>query len=258
MSFKSSHTNPLPSHYPWCHSLLMLYIAFTSIFLLLHLTHPFLSSGPPSHPSITDNVQRIPLPPSSVCQSLDNLSISFLCHPSRRLRLYHTAYSTNFILCLILLLAGDIEVNPGPIYLKFSHLNVHSASSCSSTLNKPIAIQEFIADHNLDLLAISETWLQPDCLPSTLNSLTPAGYSIIHQPRPVGKGGGVALIYRSFLKVIKIQLPIFTTFECLCTKFTISASSFTLLTVYRPPNSSHSVFVSEMSSLFEDLASSTS
>src|SRR5271156_6368890 len=88
--------------------------------------------------------------------------------------------------------------------------------------------------------------------------MTPAGYSIIHQPRPVGKGGGVALIYRSFLKVIKIQLPIFTTFESLCTKFTISASSFTLLTVYRPPNYSQSVFVSEMSSLFEDLASSTS
>ena len=128
----------------------------------------------------------------------------------------------------------------------------------SSTLNKPIAIQEFLTDQNLDLLAISETWLAPDSLPSTLNSLTPAGYSIIHQPRPVGKGGGVALIYRSFLKAIKIQLPIYTTFESLCTKFTISSSSFTLLTIYRPPNSSQSVFISEMSSLLEDLVSSTS
>lgn len=180
---KSCHSRPLPSHYPWCHSLLMLYITFTSVYLLLHFTHPFFSSGPPPHPKITDNVQRIPRPPPSVCQSLDNLPTSFLCHPSRRFHLYHTAYSTNFILCLILMQSGDIEVNPGPTSIKFSHLNVLSASSCSSTLNKPIAIQEFITDQNLDLLAISETWLPPDSLPSTLNSLTPAGYSIIHQPR---------------------------------------------------------------------------
>ena len=112
-------------------------------------------------------------------------------------------------------------------------------------------------DQHLDL-NISETWLQPDPLTSTLNSLTPARYSIIHKLRTFGIGGGIALIYRSFVKVIKIQLPIYSTFESFCTKFTILGSSFTLLTIYRPPNTSHPVFISELSSLLEDLASSNS
>ena len=258
MTSKSSFGCPVPAHYPWCHSLLMLYITFTAIYLYFHLAHPFLSSGPAVFPNITSNVQHIPLPHPSVCQCLDKLPISFLFHPNRRLRLYHTPYFANVILWLILLLSGDIELNPGPTSLKFCHLNVHSASSCSPTLDKPTAIQEFITDHNLDLFAITETWLQTDSLPSTLNSLTPAGYSILHQPRPIGIGGGVTLIYCSFLKVIKIQVPIYTTFESLCTKLTISGSSFTLVTIYRPPNTSHPVFISELSSLLEDLASSNS
>ncbi len=236
----------------------MLYITFTTIYLYFHLAHPFLSSGPAPFPFITSNVQHIPLPPPSVCQCLDKLPISLLCHPNRRFCLNHTPYSANVILSLILLLSGDIELNPGPTSVKFCHLNVHSASSSSPTLDKPTAIQEFITDHNLDLFDIIETWLQPDSLSSTLNSLTPTRYSIIHQPRASGIGGGIALIYHSFLKVIKIQLPIYTTFESLGTKFTISGSSFTLLTIYRPSNTSHPVFISELSSLLEDLISSNS
>ena len=100
--------------------------------------------------------------PPSVCQCLDKLPISVLCHPNRRFRLNHAPYSANVILSLILLLSGDIELNSGPTSVKFCHLNVHSASSSSPTLDKPTAIQEFITDHNLDLFAITETWLQPD------------------------------------------------------------------------------------------------
>ena len=136
MTSKSSSACPLPAHYPWCHSLLVLYITFTTIYLYFHLAHPFLSSGPTHFPNITSNVQHIPLPRPSVCQCLDKLPISFLCHPSRRLRLYHTPYFTNVIRSLILLLSGDIELNPGPTSLKFSHLNVHFASSSSPTLDK--------------------------------------------------------------------------------------------------------------------------
>ena len=73
-----------------------------------------------------------------------------------------------------------------------------------------------------------------------------------------GRGGGLAFIPRSSLKLHKVTLPSFTSFEALCIKFSISGSSFTILNVYRPPSSSIADFFPEFSSLLEDLVSSPS
>src|SRR6267154_2173429 len=49
----------------------------------------------------------------------------------------------------------------------------------SPLLDKPAILQDFISDHAIDILAVTETWLTPATLPSTLNSLTPPGYSVL-------------------------------------------------------------------------------
>ena len=118
-------------------------------------------------------------------------------------------------------------------------------------------LQKFISDHSLDILSLTETWLPPEPLPATLNSFTRPGYSLIHSPRLTGKGGGIAVIYRSFLKIVQISLPVFTSFEALCVKLSCS-SSFFILTIYRPPLSNINTFMSELSLLLEDFASSPS
>src|ERR1043165_9851810 len=50
----------------------------------------------------------------------------------------------------------------------------------------------------------------------------------------------------------------FSSFEALCVRFSIAASSYTLLTVYRPPNSSLPLILTEFSALLENLISSPS
>src|SRR5437899_8166131 len=144
------------------------------------------------------------------------------------------------------------------LLLNFSCLNIRSASSISTHLDKPAVLQEFLSDHSIDILALTETWLTPETLPSTLNSLTPPGYSIIHSPRLQGKGSGLGLIFRSFLKVSTVSLPLFSSFESLCVRLTTASTSFTLLVIYRPPCSNFTLFQAEFSTLLEDLISSPS
>ena len=123
----------------------------------------------------------------------------------------------------MLLLSGDVNLNPGPVTaspsssnvetscsLNLTLLNARSVASITPELDKPAVIQELIAHHSTDLFVVTETWLSVDTLPSILNSLTPPGYSIIHSPRLNSKGGGLALILRSknlqFLRFLPLKL----------------------------------------------------
>src|SRR3989442_15161943 len=122
-------------------------------------------------------------------------------------------------------------------------------------------LHEFLIDHSIDVLTLSETWLSADTLPSTLQSLTPQGYSIFHSPRTFGHGGGLATIYRSFLKLSKMTIPTYSSFESTCSRFSITTNpsfSFILLNIYCPPSSSFPDFISHFSTLLEDLATSNS
>ena len=59
----------------------------------------------------------------------------------------------------------------------------------------------------------------------------------------------------------KISLPTFSSFESICANFSVpnnASFSFTLLTIYRPPGSDKPTFISEFSTLLEDLATSKS
>ena len=62
-------------------------------------------------------------------------------------------------------------------------------------------------------------------------------------------------IYRSFFKIKQVTLSTFPSFEALCIRLTISSSSFTFLTIYRPPSLSLPLFISEFSSILDHLAS---
>jgi hypothetical protein len=160
---------------------------------------------------------------------------------------------------LLLVLSGDINLNPGPpCTINIAHLNTRSISSISENLNKPALLQEFILDQDIEILSTSETWLSTETPPSILNSFTPANFSLIHNPRPNGKGGGVAFIFRSYLKATRVPLPTFPSFESLCIRFSVSSVSYTFLTIYRPPSSSLSNFLSDFSSLLDGLVTSPS
>src|SRR5207244_8768092 len=156
-----------------------------------------------------------------------------------------------------------------PFLLSYKHKmnpTLYPSSLCPLCKNdehntSPAILQEFITDdplHPIDILSLTETWLPCDPLPAVLNSLTPPGYSIINSPRSQGKGGGLALIFKSCLKIKTVSIPLFSSFEALCVRLTIASSSYTILTIYRPPSSSKALFSTEFSTLLEDLIPSPS
>ena len=96
--------------------------------------------------------------------------------PTTTFCLHFTIRSSIFIppalspsrLFILLLLAGDINPNPGPPKC----LNITYAS----------AIAKLISDNDTDLLALAETWIRPDITSANLLELTPPGYSLYQQP----------------------------------------------------------------------------
>ena len=264
---------------PILHSLQVLTCFFFLIYIIIllllqvHLPSATLSPLlPPCSKSFSFHLSYYqPIPYPSVCTSLNRLQYILICSKSLVLNGLncfpindyrmtsnhpHSSRHAHFLFTLLLILAGDINLNPGPApvqSLNFSHLNIRSASSITPDINKPAVLQDFILSHNIDFLALSETWLSSDSPPSILNSLSPANFSLLHTPRSHGMGGGVAFIYKSEFSVSQISLPVFSSFESICIRLTLVASSFTILAIYRPPSSSKCSFISDFSTLLEDL-----
>ena len=235
-----------------------LVLIFVHLFLCLCCPlFTFGSTSPPdNHPCPYQ-----PIPNSSVCSCLDSLPTAFLSQSNfANTGLCSRRHSKSFF-SLLLLLAGDVSLNPGPSsssFLKASHLNIRSASTITDTLNKPELVQRYIIDDQVDVLVLTETWFSPDTPPSQLNLLTPSGYSIQHIARPSGRGGGIAVIFRSTLLVSVINKPVFPSFEHLLFRISCSSKSYLFLALYRPPSTSKSDFLSDFAVLLEDIASSPS
>ena len=124
--------------------------------------------------------------------------------------LYHPRphYSSNTVIVALLLLLSGVEQNPGPSALThrnniiFGSLNVHTAE------NKILLIHQIIDDHNLDILAMNETWLRENTPVTIKRDLAPPGYSVqhihhVHCPGVKGSvgGGGLAIIHRREISV---------------------------------------------------------
>ena len=93
-----------------------------------------------------------------------------------------------------------------------------------------------MVDNELDMLAITESWLTGDEQDKViLQDLVPRGFSMHQRPRKNRRGGGVAIIYRSSMKVKCIQSPTeyesFEHLEC-CIHGTVAIR---LCVIYRPP-----------------------
>jgi len=141
--------------------------------------------------------------------------------------------------------------------LTITHLNARSIC------NKSEETSQFIVDNNIDILAITETWLtgtETDHLP--VRCTTPNGYDIIHKPRTRGKGGGVAVIFKKELTVKLQTSDSFLSFEHLEVTVSTGNDSIRLICIYRPPttsrcSSSTDQFVSDFSKYVDSLATSS-
>ncbi|KAE8298225.1 hypothetical protein D5F01_LYC02717 [Larimichthys crocea] len=116
--------------------------------------------------------------------------------------------------------------------MKQRHLKLALLNTCSLN-NKSLILNEFITDNNLDFLCIAETWHSPLDFFS-LNQTTPTGYTYMDNPRPEGRGGGVAAFYRKDIKTSNISIPAARSFEHLTFKLAGPTPLVTAI-IYCPP-----------------------
>lgn len=246
------------TYYPVLHSVHFLLMFFCILYVCLASVCPYFGSF--SYLYVHSSSLSPPSPPASVCQCLSN-QYSQLLGALRCLK-FHPFYSPRknifykrlVFLTFLLLICGDVESNPGPV--DFASLNIRSACSVTDSLDKPSCLVELIADYSLDILALTETWLSSDSPSEMLKSLTPPNYTLINHPRSTGRGGGIAVVFRSYLKISKITLPLYNTFEILGLKLCVKSCSYNIFIFYRPPSSSMSVFLDEFASFLTDVSAS--
>ena len=116
--------------------------------------------------------------------------------------------------------------------LNFLYLNDRSVG------NKTEAISSMILDEKIDICCITETWLHKgDTDTVTIGQLSPAGYSLIHEPR-VKRGGGVAVLCKDSLRINKVSGHNIKSFELLGFGCQAGGKDVTVTVCYRPPSGS--------------------
>ena len=128
---------------------------------------------------------------------------------------------------------------PKPKALSMCLINPRSCN------NKTALMKQFINDLDLDICAITETWLKEDDEIGKM-ALKPEGYEILSSPHPIRLDGGIAVIYKEDLKITKSQEYHFGTCECTDYKISFDHSSYTLDLFYRPDDHPFLAFINDM------------
>ena len=138
-------------------------------------------------------------------------------------------------LFILLLLAFDINPNPGPPKcLKVTHENIRSIH------NKYPIIAEFISNNGTDLYAMLETWICPYTTSANLCEITPPGYNLYFFCQKWI--GSFRCSYKDLHHPSRISSSKYPYKEF-----------FHFLNIYRPPSSSTPIFFEQFQSLLEDI-----
>ena len=127
-----------------------------------------------------------------------------------------------------------------------------------SIRNKSLALKDYIVDHDLDLFAVTETWLRPGGIDNYhIEEFCPSGYTFYHTPRDSSRGGGVGLLTKKSIQVRKHTLNKFGSFEYMDVLARVKNEVIRIVVIYRPPlsrQSSSTNFFDDFSTLAEQLA----
>ena len=187
----------------------------------------------------------------SLLSSLDSCNIAFVAPQAHCRQVTHCFRNVNPWWSIILILSGDISLNPGPSArnIKACHLNVRSLR------NKTSAFSDFVLSNDLDIVGVTETWLRPSDTQGLMDEITPAGFQLHQVPRENKKGGGVAVLVRNDIDSVRCQIDRRETFEHITIQLSDRQSSQLLVhVIYRPPSTSKSRFIEEFNSFMEAAA----
>ena len=132
--------------------------------------------------------------------------------------------------------------------MKMGYLNARSVR------NKGNEIVNFITENQLDVCAITETWLSGNDSKDQIvcGDLTPVGFKLEHVARDKRRGGGVAILLKASLTCKKQKLTKYNTFEIIEVLLKSKKDSVTLGVLYRPPSgNSVTAFIEELTSYLD-------
>lgn len=88
--------------------------------------------------------------------------------------------------------------------------------SSRSVFNKTFVLNYFFIRCDLVFLFLTETWIGAG-ESSAFGELCPTNCSCLSTPRSVGKGGGVAVVFKNCFKVRKLSFGSFSSLQIQCT-----------------------------------------
>ena len=137
--------------------------------------------------------------------------------------------------------------------MQSNHLSQWDMSMLAPSVTiKTDELLDHAKDGDLDILAITETWLRKDPTDAmTTGELTHGPYSLIHVPRPKRRGGGVAILFKSELNLRRMSTSTFQSFELMEAKLTSSIRTFIFLVVNCPPSGQETTFLEEFAALID-------
>ena len=70
-------------------------------------------------------------------------------------------------------------------------------------------ILDHVRDNKCDLVALTETWLSPDVSKnaSFVQDCADYGYKLFQIPRPARRGGGVAILVKNSIYIVRNKIP---------------------------------------------------
>ena len=122
----------------------------------------------------------------------------------------------------LILLSGDIEVNPGPkrsANIKFCHWNLNGLAA-HDFIKVPL-IEAFITTSNFDIVCLSETFLDSTIPDHDMNTQI-NGYSLLraHHPNNI-KRGRVCIYFKESLPLIR-RNDLTNLKDCLVTEINVN------------------------------------
>ena len=159
-------------------------------------------------------------------KSLKNVTIYFN-HVGFCYLLFHSIY--------LVILCGDIELNPGPKdakYLSLCHWNLNSIAA--HDFAKVSALKDFNTTKNFDFICLSESYLD-STISSDDKNLCLDGYKLISADHPKNiKQGRFCIYYREALPVKTIQINYLL--ECLVCEINYDNKNIFIVTLYQSPS----------------------
>ena len=151
--------------------------------------------------------------------------------------------SSLWLQILLVLLSGDVEINPGPkrtpkANLSIFHWNLISISAHSYV--KLSLLRAYLAFHNFHNICLSETYLNSSNLPDD-ETLEISGYNLVLSDHPLNsKRGGVSIYYKNYLPLRIININYLS--ECINFEIMIGNKICNFITLYRSPSQNQDNF----------------